>query len=69
MKNKIITMMQIVLVIAWITLTWKVEPIAWNIPTGFINLDQIWALIMAIITIVPAFVLQNYKSESSRKND
>lgn len=53
--------MQIALVIVWIILAWEVKPTAWNIPTGFINLDQVWGLIMAMVTIVPAFILQNYK--------
>ena len=63
MKNILLTIAQIALVVLWAILTWKVEPVAWNIPTGFINLDQVWGLIVAVFTLVPAVYLQQLKDK------
>ncbi len=66
MKNKLLTAIQIALVLAWVLLTWKVEPVAWKIPTGFITIDQIWGLGIAILTLVPAISLQKFKTQISQ---
>lgn len=63
MKNKTITTIQVALVILWGVVTWGVDPVAWNIPTGLPNIDQIWALLVAVVTIVPAFYIQKYKDK------
>lgn len=62
MKNKIITIGQVLLCLSWAILTWNVEPVAWKIPTGFISTEQVWAVFVTIFTLLPAFWLQKFKA-------
>lgn len=63
--NPLLTLVQFVLVAVWIGLLLKSQNVIWGLPDGFGSADEINAVGLAIVTLVPAIGIQAFKIHST----